>query len=77
MAERIARVPPLAVQTAKRSLKQAYERMGFKEAQRAHRSLDARLLRADLPEKRRLMEVLKTQGLAAFLKARDSQVADG
>ncbi|MGQ0571478.1 MAG: enoyl-CoA hydratase/isomerase family protein [Armatimonadota bacterium] len=71
LGERIARVPPLSVQTAKRSLKQAYERMGFKEAQHHHRALDAALLRADVPEKRRLMEILKSQGLSEFLKARD------
>lgn len=71
LAERIGQSPPLAVQTAKRSLKRAYERMGFGETQQHHRALDARLLRADLPEKHRLMEILKTQGLAAFRRARD------
>lgn len=71
LAERIGQSPPLAVETAKRSLKQAYERMGFGETQQHHQSLDARLLRADLPEKHRLMEILKTQGLAAFRRARD------
>lgn len=70
LAERIARVPPQAVQAAKRTLKQAYERLGFKEIQRTHRDLDAALLRADIPEKRRLMEILKTQGMRAFLESR-------
>jgi enoyl-CoA hydratase/carnithine racemase len=70
MAERVAQVPPLAVQTAKRSLKHAYERMGFSDVQTHHRTLDAALLRADVPEKHRLLELLKTQGMAAFRKAR-------
>ena len=33
---------------------------------------DASLLRADIPEKHRLMETLQAQGLAAFFKARDA-----
>jgi enoyl-CoA hydratase len=72
LGERIARVPPESVQSAKRSLKHAYERMGLIDAQTHHRQLDASLLRADIPKKHRLMETLKTQGLSAFLKARDS-----
>jgi enoyl-CoA hydratase/carnithine racemase len=72
LGERIARVPPVAVQSAKRSLKHAYERMGQIDVQAHHQRLDAALLRADIPEKNRLMEILKTQGLAAFLKARDA-----
>jgi enoyl-CoA hydratase/carnithine racemase len=71
LGERIARLPALSVQTAKRSLKHAYERMGFFDAQQHHRALDAALLRADVPEKHRLMETLKVQGLSAFLRERD------
>jgi enoyl-CoA hydratase/carnithine racemase len=71
LGKRIARVPPASVEAAKRSLKHAYERMGFPDAQAHHQRLDAELLRADIPEKHRLMKVLKTQGLSAFLKARD------
>jgi enoyl-CoA hydratase/carnithine racemase len=72
LGERIARIPPVAVQSAKRSLKAAYERMGLIDVQAHHQRLDAGLLRADIPEKNRLMEILKTQGLAAFLRARDA-----
>jgi enoyl-CoA hydratase/carnithine racemase len=71
LAERIAKIPAASVQAAKRSMKHAYERMGLIDAQAHHRRLDASLLRADIPEKHRLMETLKTQGLAAFLRARD------
>jgi enoyl-CoA hydratase/carnithine racemase len=72
LGDRIAHVPPAAVQAAKRSLKHAYERMGFPDAQAHHQRLDAELLRADIPDKHRLMEILKTQGLPAFLRARDA-----
>ena len=72
LGERIAKIPAASVQAAKRSLKHAYERMGLVDSQAHHRQLDASLLRADIPEKHRLMETLKTQGLAAFLKARDA-----
>ncbi len=71
MAERIARVPPQAVQTAKRALKIAYEGWGFDRVQRDHRALDAQLLRARIPEKMRMMATLKSRGLRAFLEERD------
>lgn len=76
LGARIARVPPAAVQAAKRSLKYAYERMGFHDAQVHHRALDAALLRADVPAKRRLMDTLRSQGLRAFLRARDAEESE-
>ena len=72
IAQRIARVPAFAVQITKRSIKSAYEMMGFKNAMEAHRANDALVLDASrIGEKRELMSLLQEQGLHAFLERRD------
>ena len=71
-ALRIARVPAYAVQLTKRSIKAAYEMMGFKNAMEVHRANDALVIDASqIEEKRRLMGVLMEKGLRAFLEVRD------
>ena len=72
VAERIAKVPPFAVQTMKRSIKATYEKMGFSEAFENHLML--RMMEssaADVPEKEALDAIRQEQGLKAFLEARD------
>jgi len=72
IARRIARVPAYAVQLTKRSIKAAYEMMGFKNAMEVHRANDALVIDASqIEEKRRLMGVLMEKGLRAFLEVRD------
>lgn len=72
IARRIAQVPAYAVQLTKRSIKAAYEMMGFKNAMELHRANDALVIDASqIAEKRKLMNVLQEQGLRAFLELRD------
>ena len=78
IARRIAQVPPYAVQLTKRSIKAAYEMMGFKNAMEVHRANDALVIGASqIEEKRRLMKVLQEQGLKAFLELRDGPFRQG
>jgi enoyl-CoA hydratase len=72
IARRIAQVPAYAVQLTKRSIKAAYEMMGFKNAMEVHRANDALVIDASqIEEKRKLMGVLMEKGLRAFLELRD------
>ncbi len=72
IARRVARVPAYAVQLTKRSIKGAYEMMGFKNAMELHRANDALVLdSSQIEEKRELMSVLQEQGLREFLERRD------
>jgi len=72
LARRIAQVPAYAVQLTKRSIKAAYEMMGFKNAMEIHRANDALVIDASqIEEKRQLMGVLLEKGLKAFLELRD------
>jgi enoyl-CoA hydratase len=72
IARRIAQVPAYAVQLTKRSIKSAYEMMGFKNAMELHRANDALVIdSSQIEEKRNLMRVLQEQGLRAFLELRD------
>ncbi len=72
IALRIARVPAYAVQLTKRSIKGAYEMMGFKNALELHRANDTLVLDASrIEEKRELMGLLQREGLRAFLERRD------
>ena len=72
IARRIAQVPAYAVQLTKRSIKAAYEMMGFKNAMEVHRANDALVIDASqIEEKRQLMGVLMEKGLRAFLELRD------
>ena len=72
VAQRIAKVPPFAVQMMKRSIKGTYDRMGFTEAFEHHLML--RMIEgmsSDVPEKEALNEIREDQGLQSFLEARD------
>ena len=66
----------MAVVPAKRGSSDAFK--GSATMSKDYKEITGRIsanlakLRADIPEKHRLMETLKTQGLAAFLKARDA-----
>ena len=73
IAWRIAQVPAYAVQLTKRSIKAAYDMMGFKNAMELHRANDALVIDASqIEEKRQLMGTLMEKGLKAFLEQRDS-----
>jgi enoyl-CoA hydratase/carnithine racemase len=72
IARRIAMVPAYSVQITKRSIKAAYEMMGFKNAMELHRANDALVIdSSQIEEKRKLMKVLMENGLRAFLELRD------
>lgn len=72
LARRIATVPAYPVQITKRSIKAAYDMMGFKNAMELHRANDALVIDASqIEEKRKLMGVLMENGLRAFLEMRD------
>jgi len=72
IARRIAQVPAYAVQLTKRSIKAAYDMMGFKNAMELHRANDALVIDASqIEEKRQLMGALMEKGLKAFLELRD------
>ena len=72
IARRIAMAPAYPVQITKRSIKSAYEMMGFKNAMELHRANDALVIDASqIEEKRKLMRVLMENGLRAFLELRD------
>ncbi len=72
IAQRIAQVPAYPVQITKRSIKAAYEMMGFKNAMEVHRANDALVIdSSQIEEKRQLMRVLMENGLRAFLELRD------
>ncbi|MBI2885706.1 MAG: enoyl-CoA hydratase/isomerase family protein [Chloroflexi bacterium] len=71
-AQRIAQVPPFAVQMMKRSILQDYDRMGFSEAVEGHLML--RMIEGLVPgveEREHLGQVRQNQGMRAFLEARD------
>ena len=71
LAERIALVPPWAVQMKKRSLRAAYDAMGFSAAIRQHGLADTLVIGGDFPEQRELLTILAEKGMRAFLDARD------
>jgi len=71
MAERLAKVPPFAVQMKKRSLRQAYDLMGLGAAVRQNGLADALVIGANLPEQKALLDLLTREGMRAFLQARD------
>ena len=72
IARRIAHVPTYPVQLTKRSIKAAYEMMGFKNTMELHRANDALVLDASrIEEKRKLMSTLMEKGFKAFLELRD------
>lgn len=77
MAKRIALAPPWAVQMKKRSLKAAYDAMGFTTAIKQHGLADTLVIGGDFPEQRQLQEILSKEGMRAFLDARDGPFKKG
>ena len=78
VARRIASVPPYAAQMMKRSIKGAYENMGFSSAFENH--LMIRMIEGmadDVPEKEALRAIREEQGMRAFLQARDAPFQGG
>lgn len=76
-ARRIASVPPYAAQMMKRSIKGAYEGMGFTDAFENH--LMIRMIEGmsdDVPEKEALKAIREEHGMRAFLQARDAEFQD-
>lgn len=71
LAERIAKVPELAVELTKRTIKKTYEIMGFRNALDWHRMADTFVLAASTPEKDELRRRFEQGGMRAFLEARD------
>ena len=60
------------MQLTKRSIKSAYEMMGFKNAMELHRANDALVIDASqIEEKKKLMSTLMEKGFKAFLELRD------
>lgn len=78
MAQRIALVPPYAVEMTKESLRRTYEIMGFRNALQAHRIVDTAVLGAgNIPEKDRFFAMMETGDMRAFLDARDGPFGGG
>jgi enoyl-CoA hydratase/carnithine racemase len=75
-AERLAKVPAFSLQMTKRSLRAAYDIMGFTSVMRQHGLADSLVIGADFPEQHELMDILVKQGVRAFLKARDGPFKD-
>jgi enoyl-CoA hydratase/carnithine racemase len=71
LAERLAKVPPYALQMKKRSLRLAYDLMGASAAIRQHALADTLVIGANTPEQKRLLDILAKEGMRAFLEARD------
>lgn len=71
LAERLAKVPPHALQMKKRSLRLAYDIMGASTVVRQHALADTLVIGANTPEQKRLLDILAKEGMRAFLEARD------
>lgn len=72
MAERIALVPPFAVESTKESLRRTYEAMGFRTAMQQHRALDTVMLSAaGIPERERFFDLMHDGDMKVFLAERD------
>lgn len=75
-AERLARVPPLSLQLAKRSLRATYDIIGLTAAVRQHGLTDTIAIGAEAPEQKALLDILVQRGMKAFLEARDGPFAE-
>lgn len=71
LAERLAKVPPHALQMKKRSLRLAYDIMGVSTVVRQHALADSLVIGAKSPEQKRLLDILAKEGMRAFLESRD------
>jgi len=76
LAERLAKIPPHALQMKKRSLRLAYDLMGASAAIRQHALADTLVIGANTPEQKRLISILAKEGMRAFLEARDGPFRD-
>lgn len=77
MAEKLAHIPREALDMKKRSLRAAYDLMGVRAATERHALADSIILGADLEGPRKLQEILRAQGMRAFLDARDGPFRKG
>lgn len=75
-AERLAKVPSVALEMTKRSLRAAYDAMGATQAIRQHGLADSIVIGAGFPEQKRLLDILAKEGMRAFLEARDGPFRD-
>lgn len=72
-ARRVANAPSFALSMAKRAIRMTMDIQGFHAAQEAHRWADTYLLDSrGVTEKETLMETLASDGMGAFLRARDT-----
>lgn len=72
MAQRIALVPPYAVEMTKESLRRTYETMGFRNALHSHRYIDSLVLGGgNIPEKDHFFALMESGNMRAFLAERD------
>jgi enoyl-CoA hydratase len=71
MARRIAVVDPDLVRETKRAINRAYEIMGMGEALAAALDIDHGIESRGSPDKRRFMEIARTEGLRAAIAWRD------
>ncbi|MNK63914.1 putative enoyl-CoA hydratase echA8 [compost metagenome] len=70
-AQRLSNVPAFSLEMTKRSLRAAYDTMGFSAVVRQHGLADTLVIGANFPEQKQLQEILVQQGMRAFLEARD------
>lgn len=75
-AARLAQVPAYSLQMTKRSLRAAYDAMGFTTTMRQHGLADTLVIGADTPEQKALIDILVEKGMRAFLDARDGPFRD-
>lgn len=71
LGERLALVPRQPLEMKKRSLRAAYDLMGATAACERHALADTIMIGSDLPGPARLQEILREQGMKAFIEARD------
>lgn len=73
MARRIAVIDPDLVRETKRAINRAYEIMGMGEALSAALDIDHGIESRGSPDKRRFMEIARTEGLRAAIAWRDQR----
>jgi len=76
MARRIAVIDPDLVSETKRAINRAYEIMGMGEALSAALDIDHGIESRGSPDKRRFMEIARTEGLRAAIAWRDQRFSE-
>jgi enoyl-CoA hydratase len=76
MARHIAVVDPALVRETKKAINRAYEIMGMREALAVALDIDHGIESHGSDDKRRFMEIARTQGLRAAIAWRDARFAD-